>query len=237
LDELMHEASVEFHWKSDAGNGEGAYVAPLREFTTVSSTSLASRKTPASPFTELSPEETDVRLFEQRLEHAAKEGAFLALSVSPRRLLGAERNLAAHYGLDIRSLDALLIRHMKEVALEKKADWQVVLRADSSPQDSGDWRKLLFVVKAALPRVKAELSEAQRTVLLTNTGLLARYDQLEFVNELRDTAGRPGGPPGLWLLITADAMKEFPVIDGKPVPVFTTAQWARIPEAWLEASF
>ena len=56
-----------------------------------------------------------------------------------------------------------------------------------------------------------------------------------FLDELRDSAGRPGGPPGLWLLVPTDAQEEKPTLDGQPVPVFTTAQWARIPEPWLAA--
>ncbi|MGH9335795.1 MAG: hypothetical protein ACRD21_18840, partial [Vicinamibacteria bacterium] len=78
----------------------------------------------------------------------------------------------------------------------------------------------------------AELASAARTVLLTNPGLLARYDQLAFLDELRDQTGRPGGPPGLWVLVPADGQEEKPVIDGKPVPVYSRAQWKRIPEAW-----
>lgn len=42
-------------------------------------------------------------------------------------------------------------------------------------------------------------------------------------------------PPGVWLLVPCDAQKSRPLIDGKPVPVFTAAQWARIPAAWLAA--
>ncbi len=70
-------------------------------------------------------------------------------------------------------------------------------------------------------------------MLLTNPGLLARYDQMTFLDELRDSAGRPDGPPGVWLLVSRDPQESRPMIDGKPVPVFTAAQWARIPAAWL----
>ena len=37
-------------------------------------------------------------------------------------------------------------------------------------------------------------------MLLTNLGLLARYDQMTFLDGLRDAAGHPDGPPGVWLL-------------------------------------
>ena len=33
--------------------------------------------------------------------------------------------------------------------------------------------------------------------------------------------------------VPSDAQESRPLVDGKPVPVFTAAQWARIPSAWL----
>ena len=52
---------------------------------------------------------------------------------------------------------------------------------------------------------------------------------------LRDAAGRAGGPPGVWLLTPNDEQEARPVIDGRPVPVFPAAQWARVPREWLAA--
>jgi hypothetical protein len=86
-----------------------------------------------------------------------------------------------------------------------------------------------------LPRVKDELARSPRHVLLTNPGLLARYGQMELLGELQQETGRPGGPPGLWVLIPSDGQQQRPTLDGQPVPVFTTAQWARVPDVWLLA--
>ena len=177
---------------------------------------------------------SDVDDFEQRLRRALASGAFLALTVSSRRLRDAERLLASAFPVDVRSIDELLIRHMKAAAVEAGADWQVVLRADRGPRGSADWANLMRLVgHRALPRVQAELAGAPRPLLLTNPGLLARYDQMAFLDVLRDAAGRAGGPPGVWLLVPRDPQESRPMIDGKPVPVFTAAQWARIPSAWL----
>ena len=52
---------------------------------------------------------------------------------------------------------------------------------------------------------------------------------------LRDAAGRAGGPPGVWLLAPNDEQEARPMIDGRPVPVFPAAQWARVPREWLAA--
>jgi hypothetical protein len=240
LDSLLEESGSELRWRPEARTGRGAFVAPLREFTTVESgTSYAQTRTVTPRFEEVPADEAEIRQFQQRLQYSVDQQHFLALVVSPRRALHAERALSGRFPLDVRSFDELLIRHMKQFALERKVDWERVLRADAVPQErragDRDWNNLQRVVRETLPRVQAELAEAPRHVLLTNLGLLARYEQLAFVDELRDATGRSGGPPGLWLLIPTDAQEERPTLDGKPVPVFTSAHWARIQESWLRA--
>lgn len=233
LDSLLQEVGSELQWKAAARDGQGAYAPPhIPSFTISSRTSYGASLPPSPRFEELSPEETDLRLFDERLKHAVENGAFLALTVSPKALARVEKRLTESYPVERKSLDAVLLRHMHAVVEERKADWSVVVRADAASKDSGDWANLLRVVRLALPRVRAELGGSERTVLLTNPGLLARYDQLSFLDELRDAAGRTGGPPGLWLLVPADGQEEKPVIDGKPVPVYSRGQWKRVPEAW-----
>lgn len=70
-------------------------------------------------------------------------------------------------------------------------------------------------------------------MLLVYPGLLARYELLDMVTDLQNAASRPNGPPGVWLLIPMEAM-GLPAIDGVAVPVISSAQWARIPQAWIE---
>ena len=50
---------------------------------------------------------------------------------------------------------------------------------------------------------------------------------MSFLDDLRDSAGRQDGPPGVWLLVPGDPQEPRPMIDGKPVPVFTAAQWGK----------
>jgi len=240
LDRLVEEAGSELRWQPEARDGEGAYVAPLREFTTVhAGTSYATQSRTLTPrFDEVPADQAERKQFTQRLGYSLDQQHFLALVVAPHEALEAERVLARRFPIDVRSFDELLIRHMKAFAIERKVDWGLVLRADGVPlsERAGhrDWNNLQRVVREALPRVQSELAESRRPVLLTNLGLLARYDQLPFLDAIRDETGRAAGPPGLWLLVATDAQGARPTLDGKPVPVFTSAQWARIPKSWLE---
>jgi hypothetical protein len=59
---------------------------------------------------------------------------------------------------------------------------------------------------------------------------------MELLGDLLQETGRAGGPPGLWVLIPSDGQQQKPTLDGQPVPVFTTAQWARVPDTWLVAA-
>ena len=238
LDALLRDAGSDLQWRSDAADGQGAYRSHLRRFVTIgSSTSYTRISGGAARVAEGKPGDWgDTDAFDERLRRALKSRAFLALTVSPRKLADAERVLASAFAIDARSADELLIRHMKAAAHEAGADWRTVLRADRGPRGSADWATLLRLVgHRALPRVRAELAAAPRAVLLTNLGLLARYDQMTFLDGLRDAAGGPDGPPGVWLLVPSDAQESRPMVDGAPVPVFTAAQWARIPSAWLAA--
>ena len=230
------DAGSELQWRSGPPDGRRAYRSRLRSFVTIgSSTSYTRGSGGAARVAEAGPGEWgDTDAFDERLRRALKSRAFLALTVSPRRLPDAERVLASAFAVDARSADELLIRHMRAAAREAGADWRTVLRADREPRGGADWATLLRLVgHRALPRVRAELAAAPRAVLLTNLGLLARYDQMTFLDGLRDAAGGPDGPPGVWLLVPSDAQESRPMVDRKPVPVFTAAQWARIPSAWL----
>ena len=238
LDALLLHAGSELRWDPAAADGQGAFRSPLRRFVTVSSATSYTRATSsASRVAEAgSAAWGDTEAFDQRLRRALENRAFLALTVSPRRLADAECALASAFAIDPHSADELLIRHMKAAAREAGADWRIVLRADRGPRGRADWATLMRLVgHRALPRVSAELGAAPRPVLLMNLGLLARYDQMAFLDGLRDSAGRTDNPPGVWLLVPCDAQESRPLIDGKPVPVFTAAQWARIPAAWLDA--
>jgi hypothetical protein len=78
LDEQLQAIGLDLAWSEAAANGKGAYLFRHSEvFTLSSSGSATSRASTGAASTDVSPEEIDVRLFQRKLEHASKEGAFL----------------------------------------------------------------------------------------------------------------------------------------------------------------
>jgi serine/threonine protein kinase len=231
LDELLNAAGLELTWDPDALDGRGGYVPP----DTTSSISEPSRTATRLPTTTgrdprepLAPEEADARQFEEKLRRSLKEGAFLTLLVPPRAFQQARRELERRFPIQAIDGDRLIIDALREAAGKARVDWSVVLRTDATPHN-GDWNKLLLLVGRALPRVEERLAAAASTVLLLYPGLLARYDKLDLLERLRDRVGRPGGPPGLWLLLPS----QQPLIDGKAVPLLSPAQRVHVPESWV----
>ena len=238
LGALLEEAGSELRWTPDPDGGPGAYVSPLRDFTTVSSASAFARTPTVAPtFEALSAEETDNRQFERRLQRSLASGEFLLLATPRGGIRKARAVLTERFRVLEHSMEEMLIRHMKAVVAEIGADWNVVLAADAVPparrEQSTDWQNLLRVVARALPRVDAEICAATEPVLLTWPGLLARYGQLGYVHELQTRTGLEDGPPALWMLVPSDGQNVQPTVDGQAVPVFGAPQWARIPEHWL----
>lgn len=235
LDDLLREAGWALRWD----DGRQAYAAPAGPIavTSITSSTLPRFATvgPAGEMTAaVTPDIAQAREFEQRLQRSQRQGSFLALSVAARHVRRAAGDLADRFGRDVRSLDELLIREMQSQATSRKIDWNIVLRTDAEGPGKPDWVRLVVLARSAADAVEKQLLAMDRPVLLQHAGLIARYEQLQFFEHLRDNCGRKGFVPGVWLLLAADRQTTLPVIDGRPVPVLGHGQWAWIPDPWLE---
>ena len=241
LDTLLAESGLDLVWHPELAQGAGAYRFRAYEEASTFSTGaiLPERKPTAAPDSapagETSAEIAEARVIENKLRRAAAEGAFLVLAVPPCRMLMAERELLQRFDLDRRNIDEMVIRTLRSDAQAVRADWNVVLRADSASRQSDDWKRLLLLVNRAMPKVEDALSTSSKTLLLVNPGLLARYQQLEMLVRLRDRIGRTGSPlHGLWVLVPTNGQYVLPTLDGQPVPVLSAAQWTELNEAWIQ---
>ena len=73
--------------------------------------------------------------------------------------------------------------------------WPVVLAADAAARDSRDFQNLLRLVGRAAPVVEQRILTLRGPALLVHPGLLARYELMEMLDDLRDASGTKSGPP------------------------------------------
>jgi len=239
LDRLLAAAELDLEWQPISSTYKYKASAVISNLSNL--TSHKRQVTPLSLETsafEVSPDVANARIFENKLRRAYKEGAFLVLMVPPSDLLKAESAIKEFFSdINYQSLDHLLITAMRKKASELKVDWKVVLQADSASSDSKDWRNLQTLVTHAMKLVEEQLSKSDRTILLSYPGLLARYNRIDLLERLREKVGITGGDLyGLWLLLATDEQSKLPMLDGKAIPVTSSAQWARIPDSWINSS-
>lgn len=233
LDNLLAECGFDLHWDATGGNGIGCYVSPLRNVTSVTSGSFPPPRQPTAPGElppgEITPEVADARAFEERLRRAVKDGSFLALLVDPKSYEQAADELSRRFPVQLVDCEGLFIDALRGAAQQAKVNWEAVIKTDAAPK-GGDWDKLMRLVGRAMPSVEQQFMTADKTILLIYPGLLARYERMDLLERLRDQVGRRDGIPGLWLLVPGDHQA---LLDGKPVPLISAGQRARIPESWI----
>lgn len=242
LDDLLQEAGLSLSWNPAAADGQGAYVPPRYTPGMVSTPSTPLQRLATSLGTPgpLPQEAREARAFETRLENAIKSGAYLVLSVPPQHVDRAVSELTSRFEVNHFDVEARLLELMKKTAQDLSVNWTVVRHADAQGRRTQDWTNLKRLVGRAMEELRATLpADEDETVLLTHAGLVARYDELAFFDELRERVMRtPGGTgprmAGAWVLIPCDDQSNRPLLEGKAVPVITSQEWARIPSSWLQ---
>lgn len=242
LDELIEALGMGFTWDGtyadSSGNRVGSYCLPRAGLTM-----MASQTKNQYHFTAQGENDTtgmhEIELLEKEIQAAISSGRFLALTVRPRQMTEAKQKLLADYDLHHVSFDELLLSRLYALrdAMTKPLDWNVVLSADID-KTSRDWQNLQRLVQRALPAMAEEIKAVDKTVLLTEPGLLARYELVNtWLSELRQHLMSSRHEHGLILLIAADAQSSAAVIDKTVIPAGAgSAEWVRIPSLWVTAA-
>lgn len=234
LDGLLAEAGFDLHWNPSGRNGAGCYEGRASDTISVTSGSQPfSRESTApgdQPPGELTPRQADARAFEERLQRAVKEGAFLALLVDPRNYQQTADELCRRFPVQFVDFEGLFLDALRSVADQSNVNWDIVVKTDAAPR-AGDWDKLLRLVGRAMPVVEQQLMQAQKPMLIVYPGLIARYERMDLLERLREKVGRRDGIPGAWLLLPGD---DIAMLDGKAVPILSPGQRVRVPESWIK---
>jgi hypothetical protein len=231
LDPLMRKLELGFEWQAGSGGKPGCYQIST---PTLGSTTFAGH---AASSTHLPPVEADMGVdkFETMIHQTLQQGRFLSLSVRSRHWQITRDQLCKQYDLTPVNFDEALFHHLQQYldSLSRPPQWPTILRADSAPAGSTDRGRLERLVRAALPALTEQILQSEQPVLLTQPGLLARYNLITtWLAELRLTMAQHNKP--LLLLIATDADHSSAFIDGTPIPAGAgSAEYSRVPGAWL----
>ena len=237
LDGLLTDAGAELIYRLDGDKGPGYYpTSRIPGLTAGVTTFFGRHSSQGNGPGEVTAELAEARQFEDRLAHSAKQGGFLVLTVTPRLCRHAEAGLLQRYanplGFIRLSLDRIILDTLREQAGALRVDWRKVLEADQDGPGSRDWANLLRLASRASPKIKAKLLAEKQPLLLVHLGLLVRLGLMDIVTGLQEATARTDGLPLVWLLVPMPS-QGLPTLDGTLIPVISSAQWARVPEAWL----
>jgi hypothetical protein len=230
LDTLLDRLGAERVWQDPGPAGPG-YYARLPTPAATSSSDFRRHDT-LSPPPETTPEVLDARALEEKIANAVKTGAFLALTVEPRRLREAEAELVNRFPREIINLERLMLEAMRVEAEARHVPWPKVLAADAAIRASREFQNLLRHASRAAPRVRDHVLALHSPALLIRPGLLARYDLMDVLTLVSQASGTRNGPPSLWLLIP-QSDSGMPQIDGTPLPVISSSNWTRLTDTWI----
>ena len=182
----------------------------------------------------LTPEETDARILNERLQWAEREGAFLILTAPAALLKAAEARLLARFDLERRDLNLIFLRAMHNQAIKAKADWNVVLEAGNAAHTTNDWRNLMILISRSMSEIDQDLSHSDKTLLLVNPELLIRFGRIDLLERLREKVWSPSiGLHGVWALMKSDEPESTSSLDEASLLSIFRNQLTHIPECWV----
>ena len=238
LDALMQKLDLGFQWDGsvEVGGKRGAYCLPQAG---VSSYATKAQTT----YYHTEHEEGDIAgareidQFNMAVQNTIESSRFLALSVRPRHWNRAKARLQSAFDFTLISFDELLLRHLHDLCegMQKPPKWEVVLKADAADVSSVDWSRLQSLVRKVMPAMAEEIIHSDRPVLLTEPGLIARYQMVDnWLGDLRQRLMNTQNTQALVLLVANDVTTSSAIIDGVSVPSGAgSKEFARIPTAWL----
>lgn len=234
LDRLLEQVGFPLQWDDRAGNGAGAYQSKHVAFSTGNSHTIGSRPRTfdvATPGQPVSEEIAEAERLEDKLTRARKQGSYLVLTIDPKYLDDATKQLQ-RIGAKRLNASELFLTAMKDKASELGVPWEVVLEADAAEKGSADWTRLQELVRRAMPVILESLRNSNEDILLTDAGLFARYGKMNEIDALRNDTGTQSGPHSLWLLVPGKGATITPTLCGEAVPITNEAQFEQLTPQW-----
>ena len=231
LENLLKDAGLDVRW-------DGAKSIFNMEFSlgVISGTTQIKRlSTYDRSRTATAPDVQAAIQIEERIRQALARGKLLTLSVDPKGLPLAQRELARRFCLKVIDFDEVVLTQLEMQARAWEVDWNVLLAADAAPAGSVDAQNFAVVLGEVWPRIEDQLLQDDQPGLLVNLGLAARWRRMTLFARLADACLFGQRPPLIALIASPLTPDNRPILDGQAVPVtINTTDYGRIPRAWLE---
>ncbi|MFC9085737.1 BREX system serine/threonine kinase PglW [Nocardiopsis dassonvillei] len=204
------------------------------------------RSTRASAFTRYTDDPQiagAVRAEEQLLTSARRDGfRVLTVRTGMSPLAVAELSgVGSRFGAREVSVTGLFLEALHALVDPKpKPSWETILKADAAAPGSNAARRFAEYATTAWGRVEPRLREllaeggdgAGKPVLMTDTGVFARYDAMDVLHRLAEVSRRGGR--GLWMLCPQDDPAKEPRLGTVAVPYQAgLGEWVELPDSWV----
>ncbi len=229
LDELVAAFNLTYQ------PGEAAYARPGDEGRSSLHTSIRSPLTTFTrvrPAAEISAREVAIGEFDDRVRVCLERRALLVLGVSADLTHVAERALADRFGLAPRSFDALFLAELDRQVEKNRVSADLVYATDGAGRTADGWLNLRRLAEATTAGVADALLPPRAPLLLTQPGLIGRYQLTGFLDRLVRAARDADDGAAIFLLLPGHEGAR-PVIGDVPIPGLLPGQHVWIPRPWL----
>ncbi|MFO0608968.1 MAG: protein kinase [Polyangiales bacterium] len=179
------------------------------------------------------------RDFDERLRVAAQRRAFRVINVALPDATAAAHAVARRLGAPVQSVDRALWQSLRALAERDGVDWSVVVEADRAGPRGEDWETLRALVRDAASALLDRWRADNRTLVLCDLGLCARFGLRELVDGVAELARRDDGPAVFVVLACRQQEGDAPIdggeLPGLALPNPTAAPRLIAPSAWIKA--
>lgn len=251
LTKALKDAGFDLTLSTREDTGTLRYLPPRESVESSYFTVVGQRRsTRAGTFTRYAddPQIAEAVRAEERLTTSARRDGFRVLTVRTALSPSAVAELSgkgSRFGTEEVSVTALFLEALHALVDPKpKPSWETILKADAAAPGSNAARRFAEYATTAWGRVEPRLREllepgsgassgADRSpVLMTDTGVFARYDAMDVLHRLAEVS-RHGGR-GLWMLCPQDDPAREPRLGTVAVPHQAgLGEWIDLPDSWV----
>jgi hypothetical protein len=166
LEQLLKDAGLEVKWDG----AKRAFVTLYSAGIISGTTQITRFGTNNRPRSSTAPDVQAALQIDERIKHTLSSGKLLTLSVDPKGLSIAQRELSQRFGLKVIDFDEVVLTLLEAQAKEWDVDWNILLAADAAPAGSVDAQNFATVLGEVWPKVEAQLLQDDQPGLLVNLG-------------------------------------------------------------------